>query len=195
MKKSVRDWLIMISLIMVFSSLILGAAGCMGGLLGKAPSINPGDSAKPVIKIVEKMNWFMPLLIMGGVGGGVFSFVMGGHRMGLKIIADTLATVSLTLGVMQFMWQFAFVGFIAGIGLLAYCIYINRKAMILTIGGVERLKEQHPELKSEINGALAGEHGEDVNVLSIIKHGKLKLRKKAAKLAKKAKDKIGDIID
>ncbi len=184
-----REWVATTLLIVIFSSLILGAAsGC--GIVGggwRRPSIDPNlPVAKPVIKIVEKMNWAMPLLLVGGVGGGVFSFILGSHRIGIKVFAGTLPTVSIVVGVMQFMWQLAVVGFIAGIVLLGYTIYINRKAMVLTIKGVDDYVQKHPEQKAELTGTLADAHGKDVNVLSIIKTGKMKIRKKAKKLAAKA---------
>ena len=176
-----KRWIVTAILTVMFSSMIVGSLGCRI-FSPKPPSITiPGGKIDPIIKIVERMNWWIPMLILGGVGGGVFSFIMGGPRIGIKIVAGTLVTVSITLGVMQFMWQFALIGFGAGILLMGYVVYINRKAFVLTVKGIEDYKEVHPELKDEVNAVLSNAHGKDVDVAGLIKQGKARIRKRANK--------------
>jgi len=193
-----RQAIIIGILTFLFSGLILGAlSGC--GAVFRKPKIPkiaaPGDIGDPIMKVVERINWWIPMLILGGVGGGVFSFCMGGPRLGIKIVAGTLVTVSITLGVIQFMWQLAVIGAIAGLLLMGYVIYINRRAFVLTVKGIENYKKVHPELKAEVNEVLSNAHGKDINITGLIKEGKTRLRKKAVKIGKEVDRVVNQVKD
>lgn len=196
-----REHFILVLVTALLSIMIIGTFSGCGMLMGRKPKIpaitTPGSipGADPIIRIVEKMNWWIPLLILGGVGGGVFSFIMGSHRLGIKVLAGTLITVSITLGVMKFMWQFALLGFAAGILLMGYVIYVNRKAFRLTVQGIEDYKEANPDLSEGLVSTLSKMHGKDIDVKALIKQSKTKLRKKADKVKKKLSREVNRVVD
>ena len=131
--------------------LILGIFLIVG--CGKSNIINPGhglgDQIKPIEKIIIQKDWMFPLLILGGIGGGIFAMFLG-YRSGIKIMAASFVLISIYLAFVQFHQWIAIAGFIGCMVLLIYTIVIVRKTIKENILGIQKIKELNPEINKPL---------------------------------------------
>jgi hypothetical protein len=153
--------------------LILGIFLIVG--CGKSSIINPGhglnDQIKPIEKIIIQKDWMFPLLILGGVGGGIFAMFLG-YRSGIKIMAASFVLISIYLAFVQFHQWIAIAGFIGCMVLLIYTIVIVRKTIKENILGIQKLKELNPEVNNSlVSEVMNTEQSQTTKeIVNVVKH-------------------------
>jgi len=175
--------------------LILGTlliSGCsMFGENHQGTSIN--DNIKPGTKIIEKIiiqkDWIFPLLILGGVGGGIFALMLG-YRSGIKLMAGAFILISIYLAFVQFHKEIAIAGFIGCMVLLVYIILNVRKTIKENIIGIQKIKEANPDVKTSAGEILSNEQSQTTK--DII--NKVKYDLKLSELKSEYKEKNQSVI-
>ncbi|HUW45795.1 MAG TPA: hypothetical protein VMW50_08365 [Dehalococcoidia bacterium] len=131
---------ILILLVILFIVLVTLPAGCSLIHTDPGPIIEPITPTQVLYRTVMKTDWLVTLAILG-IGGGAYAF-FNGHLKGIKFAAACLVVLGITLWITRYGTWVAWITGACAIGLPALTIYLNRKALLQIITGVQNVKDE-----------------------------------------------------
>jgi hypothetical protein len=99
-------------LLAIAVGLMLLLGGCLGGGKGVAPDSAAASPAGQLNKVVSRVGWAAPFTALG-VGGGVFLVFMGMQKIGLAVLAGSVAATVHALVTARYAWLLAIIGLIS----------------------------------------------------------------------------------